>query len=435
MKFHLTRKNDTVIRYLFISAMVFLFIIFIYKFILCPEGSAGEVFFLRGSNFMADFHNVVRYAKDRNPYWYGLIDSNNMEHAYFPLSYLLLYPFSRFAATHIADANSGINNFQEQINALIFTTFSVLIFFSSLVTLSSSENSEEKHPFAIVFPLFLSGIMLFSIERGNLIILTVAFCTFFLAEYRSKSAIMRELSYIALALAAALKGYPALLGILLLYDKQWFRAMRLVIYGIIATIVPFFCFKGGLANISLLIENVKANGDYYGTISYHRFSFRFFTTTSILSNGVNDVLNQIMPTIDLLIAIILILSVPFMKQNWQKILNLMLVIVMIPTNSAEYCGLYLFPVIISFLSQKDHKRTDYFYLLLFLIILNPAQKAIDITNQYGTTHLNVTFALVNIATYILYIVMAIIGIISIVKYVISKTKKTNEKPISSEAHA
>ena len=41
------------------------------------------------------------------------------------------------------------------------------------------------------------------------------------------------------ALAAGLKLYPAIFGLLLLFDKKYKEAIRLVVYGILAVVIPF----------------------------------------------------------------------------------------------------------------------------------------------------------------------------------------------------
>lgn len=88
----------------------------------------------------------------------------------------------------------------------------------------------------------LSSISLFSFERGNIIYLAVINSIFFLVNYQSENKIIREMSFIALAIAAALKGFPALLGILLLYDKRHKEAIRLIVHGVIFSFLPF-CFS------------------------------------------------------------------------------------------------------------------------------------------------------------------------------------------------
>ena len=90
----------------------------------------------------------------------------------------------------------------------------------------------------------LSSIFIYAYERGNLIQLTVVLSTIFLLCYNSKNKIIKEISFICLATAAALKIFPALFGILLLFDKKYKEAMRLIIYGINFTSLPFLFFEG-----------------------------------------------------------------------------------------------------------------------------------------------------------------------------------------------
>ena len=60
--------------------------------------------------------------------------------------------------------------------------------------------------------LAFSGIALFSYERGNVIYLAVIGMVCFIEHYQSENKVLREWAFIALAFAAAIKGYPAIFG-------------------------------------------------------------------------------------------------------------------------------------------------------------------------------------------------------------------------------
>ena len=85
----------------------------------------------------------------------------------------------------------------------------------------------------------LSMPVIFTIERANFLLMTLFFILFYIFNYDSENKTRRELALISLAMASALKLTPAVLGILLLYNKQWKEAIRTVIYGLILGMVPF----------------------------------------------------------------------------------------------------------------------------------------------------------------------------------------------------
>ena len=65
--------------------------------------------------------------------------------------------------------------------------------------------------------------MLFMIDRANVLCLVVALSALFVAGYRSENALIRHLSYVCLGLAAAIKLYPVVLGLLVLREKKWIQ--------------------------------------------------------------------------------------------------------------------------------------------------------------------------------------------------------------------
>ena len=87
--------------------------------------------------------------------------------------------------------------------------------------------------------LAFSGIALFSYERGNVIYLAVIGMVCFIEHYQSENKVLREWSFIALAFAAAIKGYPAIFGILLIWEKRWKEAILFNPFTHVLLLLPF----------------------------------------------------------------------------------------------------------------------------------------------------------------------------------------------------
>lgn len=68
---------------------------------------------------------------------------------------------------------------------------------------------------------------------------------------------VREIGYLCLAFAAALKVYPAIFGFVLIKEKKYKEAFRLAIYGIAVFIISFLLFcEEGIAGIPLFLGNL-----------------------------------------------------------------------------------------------------------------------------------------------------------------------------------
>lgn len=98
---------------------------------------------------------------------------------------------------------------------------------------------------------------LYAVERGNIILLSMVTLLFYVAYYDSPRRCVRELALISLAISANIKLYPALFGVMLLYDRCWKEAVRAVIYGILLFVLPCLAFKNGLNNVVLCFNNIK----------------------------------------------------------------------------------------------------------------------------------------------------------------------------------
>lgn len=72
----------------------------------------------------------------------------------------------------------------------------------------------------LIASLILSGPMLFLLERGNILLIVIAFTMLFCALYDSENKYLRYIGYVSLAIAAAIKIYPAVFGLLLIKRRR-----------------------------------------------------------------------------------------------------------------------------------------------------------------------------------------------------------------------
>lgn len=411
------KRKDVIAQVIFIISMTVLFVGFIVLLMADNTWEQTNVFFRGASNYLADHFNVVNYSKDANPYLFGSHDINPEEHAYLPISYCIYYIISLWG-------QGGVESPIALMTANLFMSFCFIGLFAILCRFPHDNSSRNS---LICFSLMLSGISLFAFERGNLIVLTVILCCFFILGYQSENKLVRELALVSLAFAAALKAYPALLGILLLYDKQWKEAVRLFVYGIIVAFLPFIFLKGGFYNIPIWLNNVVASNEYYTNSIFPRFGHLLFTsyidkvllTAENYSQNLKDLSSNLkiyMPYINIILASISIISIYYQKEKWKKLTALMLIIVILPINSAEYTGLYLFPAIVTYINHKKWYIVDYLFLVLFVIILNPIQ----IASEY------ITPMIMNIASYIAFVLIAIDGGVCIIKTMLSSKSNYQE---------
>ena len=355
--------------WVFIIGFAIIFAFFFYGLYERKNEMQTLVFFRQGENYMADFLNVLEYSVNLNPYVNEI--NGFCEKAYFPLSYVIFFAFGKLMGFDGYDGTLESVSFQE----LVFTNCIMMLMMALLaVQIFDMLDKEKWYKFLIAAILMVSGVSLFSYERGNIIVLAVSGMLFFIATYDSENKILRELGYIALAFAAALKGYPAILGLLLVYKRQWKEALRLVVYGVIAAFGPFLLLEGGVSNIQFWQRNWKLNTEVYEFVQQPKLGYYYFIAyAKDLVFEQREHLRDVWKPIINILAVLGVVSNFFQKRKWITVGMLTVIILMIPSNCGYYCLLYIFPVILLYLNEKDKRWLDLAYIPIFLMLLCPFQ--------------------------------------------------------------
>jgi hypothetical protein len=354
--------------------MVVLFGLFAIALLKNPSGAQLNIFFGKMNDFFADFFNVLRYIAGRDPYYNPI--NGTLQKIYFPLTYVILYPFSRLD-------NFGTMTLQETwasrvglMSALFFTLANVgaLCFFLDKI------RRKYNLPLYVLIGLFLSYIFYFSVERGNIIILSAACVCAFLAYYDSNNKKEQIVAIVALSIAVTLKIYPVLFGFLYLEKKQYREIAASAVLTIILSILPFLFFKRGFANIPQLIQNQQDMAIAYNFTSlFPRFSlahcvYYFGKAVGVpagiclLWGNAANILIHVASIASIVLALLL-------RDKWTKTTLLAMVILFLPVNSGLYCGLYVLPCIILFFATLNERKNSFniFATVVFIIFLNPFQ--------------------------------------------------------------
>jgi hypothetical protein len=389
-------RKKIVFEIVFISTLLLLGAVTFFTLCASHGHSQQDIFFqdkgIVSDTFM-DFFNNTNFVHQRDPY-HG---DPAREKIYPPLAYVFFYPASRIVDYSTLTAQEGR---QTQLGIMSVVLYIVFISVTLAVLLYELKRGSKLIRFLTVLALFVSGIFLCSLERGNLIYVSVVGLLFFVMFYKHKNPIFREFSYLALAIAAGLKIYPAIFGVLLLYEKRYWDAFRLMLYGIVIFFVPFLFFKGGFANISLMLKCQASNMEYYRLLFLdYRFGWLPYT-------GVCDLRAESLTQLCIYSPGVAVATAWSLKRPWKISMLLTCAVIFAYFFSAYHCGLYLFIPIIMFLNEKTHPATDWWYLLGIILILNPYQLSYDSSR--------VTPLLANLGLTIIYIALCLEGIVATV---------------------
>jgi hypothetical protein len=402
-------KSKRFYEVVFVAAVLASFVAWMCGIFLHGEASSQiNLFFGRLGDFLADTLNVVGYSSERDVY-HNMMYTGLEEKAYPPLTYVMMYFFSRLVdMSKYYEQNYFLNMYTEPlllIMYMIYATVIAVMFYEIVRTCKNGSNAVKIWTAAAVM---VSMPVIYSYERANTIILTTFCVMFYIFYYDSENRIMREIALICLAVATAFKMTPAVLGILLLYNRQWKEAVRAVIYGVIVVVLPFLFFEGGFSNIAQMFTNMQANvGNYTSADGATLYA-------AVLSFGAqaSDSLETAMKYVTYAVCLFLLIVALFYRKRWMRIAAVCIVLIILPSHSGYYCIMYFIPAIVAFLNEEEHSLSELLILFASLLIMY------DIQSTTGDNFLNYHLALVIVTVY-----LVVMGIVTLVKGEL--WKKTN----------
>ena len=356
------------------------FFVWLYLFMKDISGSQRGLFLTDSNDFFMDWFNVVYYSIGKKPYIWGLTEERSLP----PLTFLLLYPFSKLYEYDVSGWVEGETRYSARYTQLPMAAFiavlliSYLLLFYSLYKSSRAGNDLKKA--FLFFVLFLSGVNLYCIERGNLQVITAAavFLYIYLLDRDERESADGGVPYpvkaftgcFCLAFAAALKIFPAIMGVLLLYRKKWREAVSAFLLGVVLYVIPFLWMDMPFTEtLGAFIKTLGEHASSYMTIAEFGFSTPVITSLTGISHGILQVAAYI--------AAVLSLCTAWSLPGWKRIMLLMLTLVLTSGQQGYYCLMFLFLPMVMFFNE-EHSRADVIYVLLFALILSPLQRTAHI---------------------------------------------------------
>ena len=215
----------------------------------------------------------------------------------------------------------------------------------------------------------LCGPVLFMIERGNILVLSLALLFVFLTFNHSGSRVVRMFSYIALSFSAAIKLYPAIFALLLLKEKRWKAFIFTAVVGLILLVAPFFLFGGIESFGDFIFGIIKSTNIEYGLGKNYSF-VNFARIISLLLGLAPSVSSSLFSAAAILLGVTTFLCA---SERWQQYIALGLTCVWTPAFSFTYTLVFLIPGLIELLRcAKESSKFDILSLLLLIVVLSPS---------------------------------------------------------------
>lgn len=337
----------------------------------------NELFFQDRNDLFMDFFSINNMVASNSPYIIG--DSS------YPPFVLMVAKFFASFTDYQAGAALARYTFGGMLSVGVFYLICLVPTLALLIVAFRREGYAWWTAALVFVALLFSTPFLFAFDRGNYSLLAVPFLLFFFLYYRSEKKYLRELSYIALAVAAAIKIYPAAFALILLTEKRFAAFVRTASYSVLLFILPFFAFDGGLDNVSaflywLLDFSGSEEGSAVSTTIYGiSYSYAMYNLVSVFAVIFRLNIEEVAVPAEMLAKILMVLSVIlvffgglFTRQRWKTALASALATLFVPNISFVYSAVMLAVPLVLFFLEREKNRWDYAYGALLFLVFVPA---------------------------------------------------------------
>jgi|APSaa5957512622_1039677.scaffolds.fasta_scaffold42784_2 hypothetical protein len=335
----------------FVAAVFFHYILGAYFNLGHPYNS----FLFTPADKFNDFFNSIRM-------WYQyLVLEPNPYTCYFPLTYGFINIF-RFIKPDI-------------LSLSIFLSLFVLFFVWYAWQNLKLENKIAKIKNVFIYS-FLSFPVLFAIDRANFENFVFIFMALFIFFYVKKNYFI---STIFLALAIAMKLFPAVFLILFFTDKKYKEIIYTLIITILSTVVTLIFFQGSIMeNILRMIQNQGLNAQMYAIghagLNYGHSLFGFFKVLIAFFIKKADFvyyLQLYVPFILILFTCLILYIIFVEKQFWKKVAILVFAMCFFTPYAGDYKLMHLFIPLYLFINDDSPDKYNVIYTILFALLLIP----------------------------------------------------------------
>lgn len=340
------KKNQNIV-YKYLYVLICLTIMYYLLCFLSSGDMLNTFYYADKEDSFNDFFNSIADALNGNPY--------DKYSNYPPLALLIFKIYSMIIPSSMSLV-SLTGNYLRGLQAanISFIIFLLVVIFTFIKILKFELKDFDHLEYFYLFFL-ISAPMTYALERGNIIIYAFIFSYLFVMFYNSDSRVKRELAYISLGIAFAIKVYPAIYGLLLLREKKWKEAIRTFIYGIVCFIVPFY-YYGGINEIENFVKGLLiSSNNVYGTGD--NVSFNNIFNTFMLATGFN-VSDRFILIIMIVVVTLLIIIALFVNDRQIALISITLLAVLVPSFSYYYVMIFFFIPFISFLKDIINKRIN-----------------------------------------------------------------------------
>ena len=332
-----------------------------------------------------DFFHSIEYVRGRTPY-------KQFNTLYPPLAnlfFLLLYrcvptedsqswPATFHESIILRGTNADLRTYQAPMVLFIVHTVIALIITYILFYKVLKKQFTDKIAIPLAYAILMSSGMIYGIERGNIIVLIPALCTFYLLFYDSEKPLLREMALLSLAISAGLKLYPALLGIFLIKDRKkigFGAIIRALVYGILTVILPCLAFREGFKAIPLWINCITEFQNGSTTAQWQGLGFNNIAISiyKFINKFADIQINIRMINIIKYIVVISLLVMSYVQpKKWLSVLSCTAAMTWYQSQSEYILCMYSIPLLFFFAESDNRGRIETIIFVLLSLITLPS---------------------------------------------------------------
>lgn len=327
-----------------------------------------------------DFIIHVKYAGNLNEVY------SNSIHACFPP---LIYLFYHVISFMVPDAATTLNYYDFHFPAVIYLILALFAFLFACKKYMAKK--QDGFVICVVALITLSSSFAYGvIQCANVafVVLILLMLACILRESENKK--HQELALILIAIAAAIKIYPAVFGLIYLFERKWSQAIRLIVYGVLFFFVPF-AFTGGLEGFNTFLYNLTMVQESWG----YQSPIGLFN--NLVALGLSSFVSK---CIDFIICAVCVLLIPVTKVQWKRLFLLTFIMVMCPFWSGAYMpAFFVLPFLYMLKGNQEVKGAfNVLYTFLFSLIFTSSCFSFDFSAKKEVYCACVMFVLIIIDT-------------------------------------
>ena len=328
-------------------------------------------------SIFSDFVEIMNFSLEETPH----ISAGS---SYPPIAIIILYPFAYICKdvfAQYAHEAMDIDTLTSLVVRHVEFWIAIVLFFvvciSAIVILASKIGKFKPIPsLKLSLIICCSSPFVYAIMRGNTIYFALIFVLLFLLFYNSDKPWLREIAYISLAIAGAIKIYPLFFGVFLLRNKKFFPVVRVAVYFLLLFFISFKFFpeqQGAMGSFSENLQGFMFDPERLSCFRNLSITAMLYKLVALFSPVATESLAFAIVNIVILATTfaLSVITALYTRSNFSRLVICFTIIILIPSVTYFYVLVFAIIPFIEYLRSYDSldRTTQRLYGFMFMFLL------------------------------------------------------------------